>query len=280
MHTLTIYGIDRLSPDEGVDYPFPGAWHECTIGQLATIAALTSAPRPPAEDAQATERAEAHLRLALLRELSAMPVKAFTALEPTDLLTVVLDDIGAERITLLPQLDWCMAPPCYAKSMLPTVAVRKGIRRIRYQGPTDKLGRFTLLQWGFCDRLLGEVLSTGSDEAMNNFLGALYHEEGRPWCNQRIEARGAVLAHLDDRTKLAAVLNYQALRADLATSYPRAFRGGKADPYGMQGMVVRMAGEKFGTTEATGRANIHDALIHIEQSITDAEELKQRPGNN
>lgn len=275
MHTLTIYGIDPLSPDVGVDYPFPGAWQECTIGQLGTIAALTSVPPPPVEDLAATERAEAHLRLALLRELSAMPVKAFTSLDVGDLLTVVLDDLGAERVALLPQLDWCMAAPSFHTSLVPAVVVRKGLRRHRFKGPTDRLGRFSLHQWGFCDTLFAQLQRTGTEEAMSNLLGALYHEEGRKWCNDRIEERGELLAHLDDRTKLAAILNYRGLRAGVVASYRQAFKGGDSDPYGMQGMVIRMAGEKFGTVQAAPGANIHDVLIHVEQSIADAEKAKQ-----
>lgn len=273
--------MDPLSPDEAQEFRFPGSWQECTIGQLGTIAALTSAPRPkpsgdPDVDHRAAERAEAHLRLALLRELSAMPVRAFLALDPTDLLTVTLDELGAERVSLLPQIDWCMAPPCFAISLLPYVSVRRRLRSARFQGPSDRLGKFSLHQWGFADMLLAKLQVSGREEDMNNLLGALYHDVGTPWDAAGIEARGTVLSRLDDRTKLAAVINYQGLRADLAKAYPNAFRAGKADRHGMQGMVVRMAGPKFGTTAETGRANVHDALIHVEHSIQDAAEINPK----
>jgi hypothetical protein len=116
---------------------------------------------------------------------------------------------------------------------------------------------------------MGQLASTGTAEDLDKVLAALYAPAGERWDNTVLEHHASVLHQLDDRTKLAAVLNYRGLRAALAKRYPLCFRGGKADPRGMQGMAVRMAGPKFGTVEQTYDANLHDVLVHVEQLIKD-----------
>ena len=265
MHSLEVIGQAHA-------YRFPGEWKECSVAQLGTIAALTSV-RPPAEarpDVQ--EYHEAHLRLCLLRQLTGMPDDVFGRIATEDLIGIRSDELGIAHAAFLPELDWCLAEPLWSESMLPTVVVRKAT----YQGPTDRLGRFSVLQWGFCDALLQNLANTGNAKDLHLLLGALYHKEGTTWSNKTIEQRADVLAQLDDRTKLAMVLNYRALRAWLAAKYWRCFKGGKADAHGVQGMIVRMAGPKFGTVEQTRHADLHDVLIHVEQSIEQDELLKQQ----
>lgn len=264
MHSLEVIGQERA-------YRFPGEWKECTVAQLGTIAALTSVRPAPGDDADLNQYHEAHLRLCLLRQLCDMPEAEFLRIATEDLIGIRSDELGIAQAAFLPELDWCLAEPQWHESMLPELLVRK----VRHQGPTDRLGRFTVLQWGFCDALLQNVASTGQAKDLHLLLGALYHVDGEAWSNKTIEARADKLAKLDDRTKLAAVLNYRALRAWLTAKYPRCFKGGKADPHGIQGMIVRLAGDKFGTVDVTRHANLHDVLIHVEQSIEAEEVLKQ-----
>lgn len=264
MHSLEVIGQERA-------YRFPGEWKECTIAQLGTIAALTS--MRPAEDAtpDVKEYHEAHLRLCLLHELTGMPDDVFGRIATEDLIGIRSDELGIARAAFLPELDWCLVEPQWSESLLPTVVVR----RVRYQGPTDRLGRFSVLQWGFCDALLQNLAASGQAKDLHLLLGALYYTEGTTWTNKTIEQRADLLAQLDDRTKLAMVLNYRAQRAWLAAKYWRCFKGGKADAHGIQGMIVRMAGPKFGTVEQTRHADLHDVLIHVEQLIEQEELLKQ-----
>lgn len=264
MHTLEVIGRKR-------PYRFPGAWKECSIAQLGTIAALTSV-RPPAEALEeAKQYHEAHLRLRLLHELTGMEDDVFARIATEDLIGIRSDELGIANAAFLPELDWCLQEPMWYESLLPEVTVR----RVKYAGPTDRLGRFSLLQWGFCDALLQNLANSGQAKDLHLLLGALYHKQGTTWSNTTIEQRADVLAMLDDRTKLAMVLNYRALRAWLAAKYWRCFKGGKADEHGIQGMIVRMAGPKFGTVEQTRHADLHDVLVHVEQLIEQEELLKQ-----
>lgn len=274
MHTFTVYGTDAKDPSVGRDYLLPGAWEECTVAHLGIVAALTSVGIAAEADDDTRERAECHLRLCLLHQLTHMADQVYSQIDPSDLLQVVIDDIGAERVALLPQLDWALTEPQFHQSLVPEVVVSKGRKKTTYTGPNDQLARMTVKQWGFCDALLAKLATTGEAQDLHNLLGALYHPEGTAWNNADIEARGAALYDLDDRTKLAAVMNYRGLRNWLAAKYRRAFKGGKTDPHGMQGMVVRLAGTKFGKVDEAYDANLHDVLVHVEQSIADQEPAK------
>lgn len=271
MHTLEVFGTDPRRPTEAVQYTFPGSWEECSVQQLGTVAALTSTVW--AEDPELRERQEAHARLHLLRSLSGIPEASFERILAEDLLALRPDELQVDRVAFLPQLDWCFADPWWPTSIVPTVKVG----RTTWTGPADRLANFTLKRWGFADALTAQLAGQQvGPETLNNLLGALYHPEGTTWNNQDIEARGRELAALPDTTKLAAVVNYRGLRAALRSQYARCFRGGKADPHGLQGMIVRMAGPKFGTVQQAEDAPLHAVLTHVDQSLQDAEEAKQR----
>jgi len=280
MHHLEVFGWNPKDPAEGRIYSYPAAWAECTVLQLGTVAALTSAKPdlqsaeiqelPPAEQARMAEMGEAHLRLHLLRELTGMAGQVFEQIDVSDLLSLRPDDLGVERVAFLPSLDWCMVEPIYDKSLVPELVVGKR----RFAGPNERLARMTVLQWGFADTLMGVFVKSGQVQDLNMVLGALYHDHGTPW-NSELEERAEVLATVDDRTKLAAILNYRALRSWLAKRYPRSHRGGKADPHGVQGMIVELGGPKFGTVDQVRSADLHDVMIHCEKSLIMKEEMER-----
>lgn len=267
MHKLELIDADGRSRT----YDLPGSWGECTVAQLGTVAALLSAGL---EHAQDKEMSDVHMRLRLLHELTGMSDAEFARIEPSDLLALRPDAMNVQRVALLPWLDWAMEPPVWHSSALPAVTVAGK----RWQGPPDGLGTWGLKQWGFADALLQRLGSEqASAEALAHLLGALYHPAGTAWNNEQIEERGALLVQaLDARAQLAAVLNYRALRAGLTQRYPRCFKGGEADPRGIQGMVVRMAGPKFGTVEQAYAANVHDVMVYIEQTLEEDQRQPQR----
>lgn len=268
MHSVELIDADG----NATKHTLPSAWAECSVAQLGAIAALTSVGLPPDATDETKERAEVLLRLHLFRALCGLTDAQYDAIEVSDLLAIETDEIGAERVALLPWVNWALKEPCFSKSLVPHVLLKKK----KWNGPRDGLERWTLKQWGFADALLLKLIGDSTAENLHNLLAALYVPEGEVWSNDHIERNAAQLAALDDRTKLAAVLNYRGLREWLRGRYPRAFRGGKPDEHGLRGMAVRLAGTKFGTTEQAYTADLHDVLTHVVQSIADAEEAKSK----
>lgn len=272
MHTLTVLGTDPRKPLKGRDWHFPGGWAECDVNQLGRAAALLSVPLPT--DVAKRQNAEMHLRLQLLKHLSGIPEHLFNhpTFDTEDLIGVQPDALRIPRAAFLPQLDWALTDPVWDKSLVPEL--RHGKKR--WVGPTDRLANFTVLRWGFCDALLERAIATTKEEDLNNLLAALYTAWDEPWSNKNLEQRGREMARLAPIEKLAAVMNYRGLRGWLVQRYAPCFKGGERDPDGIQGMIVRLAGPKFGSTKKARHADLHDVLVHVRQTILDAEQLESQ----
>jgi hypothetical protein len=267
MHTVELIGNDKKERK----YTLPSAWDECSVAQLGAIAAITSVTVPMGLDAGQAEQMEAHLRLQLFHHLLGMTDAEFAAIDVGDLLSVKYDDLGVAHVALLPWVDWCLAEPLFHQSLVPHVTV-KGVL---YEGPRNMLSRWPVAQWIFADANLRMLADTGDAKHLDNLLGCLYAPANAQWHNDDIETYGAALSALDDRTKLAAVLNYRGLRGWLAAKYWRAFKGGKEDPHGPEGMVVRLAGPKFGDVEEVWYKPLSSVMVHVEQSLLEQEETER-----
>jgi hypothetical protein len=279
MHTFEVFGTYKKDLAKPRVYTYPEAYDECTPDQLAMVAAIQTVTNSGDSDEE-----QIGMRLRLLRELAGIPVKYFgpEGVNLEDLVDVRMDDMSVERFAFMPSLDWAFKPPVWQKSVVPEIHVGKS----RFQGPTDRLSKFTLLQWIFCDNLLQAFHAGRTEEDLNKFLAALYYDDQVEdtetgalvyrWNSERIDERAQLLSDTDEKLKLAAVMNYQGLRGWVVGKYKRCFRGGDTDPHGPIGMVVRLAGPKFGTTKEVKGANMHEVFVHVDQSIMDAEALENQ----
>jgi len=266
MHTITIGGYNTKRPEEERTFTFPASWKECTPAQLGSVVALTNVPLPDTEDEELLEDLRAMRRVQLLLDLCALPKSL--AKNITDARAFVFDgtdDKGDPCGVVLPQLDWAFAPTEWVGSLLKEVTHGGNT----WHGPDDGLVNFTVKRWGYTDACLGKM-STGEPKALQNLLGALYVPAGDPWTNEGIEARGERLASLPEPVKLAAWANYKAIRSWLPKKYPNAFQGGAEDPNGVHGLIVDLAGPKFGKTTEAEAAPLHDVLIYVNKCKIEA----------
>ena len=272
MHEITILGLNKRNPMRGRTWKFPGGWEECTLEQLGVASLFMAVPKPEEEEERA--RLEVVQRMHLLRELSGIPDAVISRKDfPMDeLIGVRTGELGVESAALLPGLDWCFTEAVFHQSLLVEVWHNKA----KWLGPTHMLGNFSVERWQFTDHCLQVFANSGAQVDLHNLLGALLVPYGAEWNHDGIEARGHALASLPDKAQLGAVANYRAMRAYLAVKYHKAFRAGEADPHGMRGVFVRLAGPKFGTTKKAKKGDLHDMLVHVEQAITEADELKKQ----
>lgn len=273
MHTLELIGPRGII----ATYSYPGSWEEVTSEQLPLLIALVTrkVPAPPdhADQEEYARAVDAHLRMHVLRHLTNMPDHLFDRLAPDDLVAVTEDEIGVQQASLLPSLDWITQVPMFTTSKLPTLQVGG----CTWQGPRDRLARMCVDQWLYADLLYNRFAAgAATDQHLNELMAALYQPAGTRWSSRRIEALATELADLPVATKLAAAANYRGLREWVRLQYPNFSRGKDADPHGGRGLIVRLAGPKFGTTRQVRRAEIHDVFVHVEQCILDADEIKRR----
>ena len=281
MHTITIGGYNKRRPAEERVFTFPGEWSECTPLQLGMVVALLNMPMPNTDDEEVLNDMHAMRRLQLLFDLCGMPASITKNITNAySFVFAVRDAAGNEHGEVLPQLDWAFTEMRWARTLVPHLVERVQLRNrkgrtsgwtdLKWIGPDDGLVNFSVKRWGYADACLQKVAQTGGHEALNNLLGALYVPEGEKWNAQDIEARGRRLSGLPQALKLAALANYKAIRLWLPTKYPNAFEGGAEDPNGVHGLIVDLAGPKFGKTSEAEEAPLHDVLIYVQKAKADA----------
>lgn len=266
MHTLTL--VDTPATDGSprrYEYSFPGSWEELTPHQLGQVLLLRSAGLP-----------EARFFPRLLRMLAGIPSRMAARMRIDDLLTC--PEPG--KVLLVEQLHWATADPVFLRSLLPDLTV--GGRK--WQGPKNQLKNFSLLQFSMMDHCVEALRTNRTEAALHNALGACYHPVDEPWDNEGIESRGRKLASLPLATKLAAVFNYQAVRAALPSSFPRTFSKRKNDDatpdFGVDGLIEAVAGDKFGDVDQAGHKRLTYALINSERAILALDRMEREAEQN
>ncbi len=268
MHTVEIAGLPHRSKLPA-RYTMPGSWEECTPEQLAQVVLTVDAHQPKEEhDEVMRELLAVQCRLQLFALLTEMPAELMQHLR--DAGDLVYDTDEGPR--LLPQLDWCTTERVWVQSLLPVIEHRGQ----RWHGPEDGLQNFSVRRWGYADWCL-QGLASDPAKGLNELMGALYCAEGEEWTRDTISARGQRLASLPDATKLAALENYRAMRTWLGRRFAKAFRGGgKSDPFGIEGLIVDVAGDKFGDVDQAAEKGVQQVLIHAVHVAEDREESERR----
>jgi hypothetical protein len=230
---------------ESFAFELPASWAEIKAADLALIA-----------DALTSGRSDLQVRIFLLRELAGMPKRIFQRINFHS--SVLHGQDGS----FLPQLDWVFSTPAFEISHMPSITLGKA----SWTGPANMLGNFSVMQLSFADICLGAVAADPTDSAVDNLLGALYHQAGTTWDNSGIEQRGKALSTLPHGQKMAAVLNYRGLRSTLPRLYPLTFSGKQEEhDFGIDGLLEGLAGDKFGTVDEVGAKPLHPVLVHCER---------------
>ena len=249
-HTIDITGPNG----EGYSYELPGSWAELNAEKLAIVAEIL-----------ASWKDGAYVRMQLFKDLAGVPPKVGRRISFQS--SVLHGPEGG----FLPQLDWVFTTPHFDVSYMPFITLGKS----KWIGPGNTLGNFTVLQLSFADICLGAVAADPTDSAVDNLLGALYHQAGTTWDNSGIEQRGKALSTLPHGQKMAAVLNYRGLRSTLPRLYPLTFSGKQEEhDFGIDGLLEGLAGDKFGTVDEVGSKPLHPVLVHCERMRIREREMK------
>lgn len=268
MPTVTIQVDKQRGGTKEHHFGFAGSWPELTpllLGRVALQLAL--------------DVDEEVKRVHIFKLLTGIPKELAQHIGPEDLIySWEKRDEAGHRVRdewrLLPQLDWLFGTaPSFEKSLVPAVDVGGKV----WIGPKDQLKNLTVNQWGFIDICLEAYSANPTEEALNNVLGAMYCPPDEAWSRETIEERAAKLAKLPTSLKAAAIFNYRAVHAELPFLFPLTFKKRKEDnanPYGLDGFLVSMAGVKFGKPEEVGEAKLHHALMQCENILQEEARMK------
>lgn len=267
MHTLTLVDLpDEHGKPRTYEFTFPGAWNELTPMQLGQVVLLRSSGVH-----------ETAVRYRMLRLLAGIPKRLFERMAMGDVMEFVPGNGG--HVYVVKELNYLFTDPVFEQSLVPEFKLSNhrrlgGVRlpgSVRWQGPKNQLKNFSVIQFAMADHCFTVLQSSKTPEALHNFLGCTYHPDGEAWTRDGIEQRGRALSVLPLHLKLAAVFNYQAVRAALPLRFPKTFGKRKDDEvfpdFGIDGLIEGIAGEKFGTVDVAGDKPLHPALINCERAM-------------
>lgn len=261
MHTLTLVDEPRGGKPVSHAYTYPGAWHEVERKHLTALAVILEAPGT-----------EAEARLALLKTLTGVSNEQIARMPAVE--AFFLGD------QLLPSLNWCFTEPRFD---VPEERIRAISRMATIQhadmdwcGPGDDLMNMVFGQFAMTDNLLGVFNATKQHTDLDNALGSLYQPAHCTWSKEPIEEYATKLSTLPLEVKLAALLNYRALRAMLPAIYPNVFdqhkkEAGQGTTLGLQGVMLDVAATGvLGNFWEVESAPLHDVLSFIEHNAQKA----------
>lgn len=288
MHSITLFAAEQ-----SMEFTFPAQWDQVQPQHLLAIArAQLAHAMLPKDDGLERTLAHMHLRKELLKDLAGIPDAFIQAIVDVEELLFEVDTtdyhtgyqpIPKSEWRLLPQLDWCLQAPEYHSSLLPVVE----FNGTTWVGPDDHFDSMTLLQWSWAANLNRSFKELEGEERVDYFhrhLACLYTPKGTAWSNLSIEQHAIQIAMWPEDTKLAALLNYEAIQSTLPKLYPRVYDpNGEAaqSPLGVFGMAYDVAKSGvFGAKKAAEQERIHEVLGYMEHTLFQDEEAEKRAKRN
>ena len=279
MHSLDLYQLDPSNaPPVKHEFVFPGKWLEAEPAHLLSIARAQLADQEPAR-----------IKFDLLKQLASIPALLMEGISAADVSFEVdttdyktnFRPVPTSEYRLLPQLDWAFTPGTYRNSLLPTLE-HNGTT---WNGPQNGFDHMPLMQWIWCTELGTKFREQTEPQkallALHDLLGALYQPVQNTWSAEPIEQYGQELGTLPPEVQLAAVLNFEALHADLRTRYDRVFRpdpeANGVDPSGLFGVAYDLATTgAFGDHAKAEVQPLHLVLAYMEHNLYADEQAAQR----
>lgn len=176
------------------------------------------------------------------------------------------------------QLSDCMGENTLSRTLLRTVRCGS----IHWHGPQDHGRNMSFLEFIKADTAYAAFLANHDTVHLNTLVATLYRPASQaqsrttpgyngdpriPLNEYHLSGRALQAAKVPLVDRYAILLQYAGLRQYLQLRYPKTFSGGKPSRFGWAGVIVSLAGEKFGDDDAVAGKNIHAILTHLEMSL-------------
>lgn len=149
-----------------------------------------------------------------------------------------------------------------------------GVWPFKMRGIGSNLHRISFDQW-----LLAAVNAQSyftakepkhKDEALNKLFAALYSPWFMPWRDALIPLNNFIARLLSTKLKLAILVNYLGLKAELLSRFTHLFTEDNKNP-NFNELITDLAGNKFGQVEEVGKQAAVFILTYLNKSIRDQE---------
>lgn len=165
------------------------------------------------------------------------------------------------------------------KNHYPTL---KGHRDIHLIGLKDRCTDMTYMEYATCESFLQSVRVDGNMGALDQLIGVLYRPldpitEKRVALNDKINVQW--VATIPFPIKWISTFFFEGCRNTLIDSFPHVFSSeeesnGSEQSYGHAGIMLELAGPKFGNIEQTADTPVWTIMMYLEQESIKAEKLK------
>lgn len=171
------------------------------------------------------------------------------------------------------------------KSLLTTTVIKElRVNLSTFHGPEHRAANIRFLEFIKADQYYDEFIRNGQMSALHKLAAVLYrpasglteshpHFDGDvrvPFNEHHVADRAKVLSSASKTDLYCILIQYSGLRKWLQLRYPNVFAGGGKSKFGMGGVIVSLAGDKFGHDDEVARKLLHPILIHLEQCSLDA----------
>ena len=168
----------------------------------------------------------------------------------------------------------------------------------RYYGPLSSIDNCTAGEVARADGFLVKYQESQEDEALDGLIATLYRPRKWWWFFTRIfpdlnsgdprmkfndstlSRRRRRIRNLKRETKLAILLFFQGCKQEVVDAFANSFGEEKeAGGFGMLGILLELAGTKFGTFEQTLETNYWAIMTELERSALHAKEMEENAKN-
>lgn len=174
-----------------------------------------------------------------------------------------------------------------AKTLLKQVSIRGTV----FLGPGDFARNMTFLEFIKADTFYCQYKANPSAQALNNLAATLYRPRRSdvdekdvsfngdmriPFNEYQVAARAKTFRSLSRVDRYVILMQYAGLRAWLQRKYPETLRYNKPGQFGWAGLIVSLAGPKFGDDDHVANKFIHAILTHMEMSMIEANKTRSK----
>lgn len=162
---------------------------------------------------------------------------------------------------------------------------------VLYYGPDDAFTNFTFLEWILCDQFFTKWQKTEDPFNIDKLIATIYRKQKESLTDEKYDGDPRIRLnenHIKDNAKsfetlprnlkTALLTIYIGNRNTVIRRFKRVFEDneGEADKFGWTGVLVKLAGDKWGNKEETEYTNLYDMFISFDQNIEKLEEAERK----
>lgn len=156
-----------------------------------------------------------------------------------------------------------------------------GTRIPFFTPPKNALSNISTDQFGLADQWMRKFLDSktrqDSRKNLNRLFACLYHMRGVKWSRKTADIYTILATLLPRKMKIAIAYSFLGCSRWYAKQFPKTHKKktSKGPDYGWPGLIVDLAGPKFGHPDQVKKTSIYEVMVHLEQGALKADQMER-----